>query len=570
MVELARDGVAHYLQIGSTFQALQLAVAALTEAPDDVDLLAGCRSGRVADRRVRRGLVARHPAPRHHRPVVPSRRANPGSVWRPGSPTSASDLDRLWALTDELVRCGRRPAAERGTGPLDGHGRPDVHAQPPSRRCGRVGRALGRRGRPGRRQGRAGPGDGRAGHRRSPTSPNAVTRASSRSTDAVAEAERIEDWVLVARGLNNLANVAADDESVGATSSGCGRPAAGPASTTWPRATTSSAWPTRSPAKATLPASWRHLERASDYLQAKARDWELQLRITLCIEGDRLDEADELMATWVATDNRRPRRRLPRVSGGAPRGPSRRPRGRGRGIRRGADIPTLLEGVCRRRPDHDVRGCVAGRHSRGRCRRHGGPLPDPHHVPRPRRGARGCRRRRPGPARRRHPDCSRGASTRWAPSYRSPIGRRSTCTWPGPWPRTAGSPTHEVEATTARGMLERWPGWRRDSVDALLQRLDGAVAPSGDGDGALDPTRARGRGASRRGPEQRRRRPTPVHLPEDRRGPRLEHPDEARDVEPLRGRRLAREASGDGKPVRPLGTRPDRRWQWGSPLLLDR
>ncbi len=41
MVELARDGVAHYLDIGATHQALRLAVAALAEAPDDLDLLTG-------------------------------------------------------------------------------------------------------------------------------------------------------------------------------------------------------------------------------------------------------------------------------------------------------------------------------------------------------------------------------------------------------------------------------------------------------------------------------------------------------------------------------------------------
>ena len=41
MVELARDGVSHYLDIGATHQALFLAAAALAEAPDDVDLLTG-------------------------------------------------------------------------------------------------------------------------------------------------------------------------------------------------------------------------------------------------------------------------------------------------------------------------------------------------------------------------------------------------------------------------------------------------------------------------------------------------------------------------------------------------
>ncbi len=41
LVRLGRSGVAHYLAQGSSFQALRLAVEALAEAPDDVELLAG-------------------------------------------------------------------------------------------------------------------------------------------------------------------------------------------------------------------------------------------------------------------------------------------------------------------------------------------------------------------------------------------------------------------------------------------------------------------------------------------------------------------------------------------------
>ena len=36
------------------------------------------------------------------------------------------------------------------------------------------------------------------------------------------------------------------------------------------------------------------------------------------------------------------------------------------------------------------------------------------------------------------------------------------------------------QATTARSLLERWPGWRRDEVDAVLQRLDVAGAADGE------------------------------------------------------------------------------------------
>jgi len=39
-------------------------------------------------------------------------------------------------------------------------------------------------------------------------------------------------------------------------------------------------------------------------------------------------------------------------------------------------------------------------------------------------------------------------------------------------------------ATTARTLLERWPGWRRDDVDALLRRLDSATGAA-EGDPSL-------------------------------------------------------------------------------------
>ena len=34
-------------------------------------------------------------------------------------------------------------------------------------------------------------------------------------------------------------------------------------------------------------------------------------------------------------------------------------------------------------------------------------------------------------------------------------------------------------ATSARADLERWPGWRRDEVEALIRRLDGGGGPTG-------------------------------------------------------------------------------------------
>jgi hypothetical protein len=124
-------------------------------------------------------------------------------------------------------------------------------------------------------------------------------------TDAVAEAERIEDWVLVARGLNNLANVATMADRRGyiermreaGRRAGFDHMAAG---NYFVRLADALA------GEGDAAASWRHLERASDYLRAKERDWEVQLRATLCIESDRLDEAEALMAMWVTPPSEDP------------------------------------------------------------------------------------------------------------------------------------------------------------------------------------------------------------------------------------------------------------------------
>jgi DNA-binding NarL/FixJ family response regulator len=41
------------------------------------------------------------------------------------------------------------------------------------------------------------------------------------------------------------------------------------------------------------------------------------------------------------------------------------------------------------------------------------------------------------------------------------------------------TPAARQQAATARGLLEHWPGWRRDEVDAELSRLDSAATKEG-------------------------------------------------------------------------------------------
>ena len=96
------------------------------------------------------------------------------------------------------------------------------------------------------------------------------------------------------------------------------------------------------------------------------------------------------------------------------------------------------------------------------------------------------------------------------------------------------------QAEKARSRLERWPGWRRDQVDALLQRLDAAEAS----DGELTPREREVAALLAEGLSNSEVRAAALHLSTHRRGARLQHPHEARDVEPHGSRRM-------GGPQRP-------------------
>ena len=107
-------------------------------------------------------------------------------------------------------------------------------------------------------------------------------------------------------------------------------------------------------------------------------------------------------------------------------------------------------------------------------------------------------------------------------------------------------------ATEARGLLDHWPGYRRDEVDAFLRRATRpGPADAGDGGGELT---AREREVARpRGARVSPTRPWPeraLHLAADRRRPRVEHPRQARVGEPLRARPRGRSAPGWASPDR--------------------
>ena len=97
-------GVAHYLDIGATHQALRLAVTALAEAPDDLDLLAGAT--RAA------WLIGAHDEAWGHAERLLELTSGQSDGRRAAAPWASaarvaherSDHDHMWQLVDEMER----------------------------------------------------------------------------------------------------------------------------------------------------------------------------------------------------------------------------------------------------------------------------------------------------------------------------------------------------------------------------------------------------------------------------------------------------------------------------------
>ena len=289
MVELARDGVGHYLDIGATHQALRLAVAALAEAPDDVELLAG--AARAA------WLIGAHDEAWGHAERLLGLTDGEHSERRAAAVRLAarvaherSDVDRMWQLVDEMQRLvdvlppGEERAAtmaaiaqinmlhdrstdaiewaERAIVEADSVGAKAVRAQAMVERAHRAHRTAGpacgghRTSDRGRRRGRTARGLGAAG----------AGAAQPQQRDARCRA-------------------------VAATSSECATPGGGPASTTWSPPTTTSASPKWPAARATHRRCGSTSRGSACTIEGGAGDWALALQVRLLLEVDRVDEA---------------------------------------------------------------------------------------------------------------------------------------------------------------------------------------------------------------------------------------------------------------------------------------
>jgi hypothetical protein len=184
------------------------------------------------------------------------------------------------------------------------------------------------------------------------------------------------------------------------------------------------------------------------------------------------------------------------------------------------------------------------------------------------RGALAAGRRRGRRRRRRRPRAhARSADGTWRrPSWRPRATRRPpwrstsrcstapSCTGPPTcWPTATRAPPAACSPSATAGGLSttppRRPGcWTAGPADAATppppSSAASATPPPSPTTPPPHPPRTRGRHPPRRGPLQRRDRPPPLHLHQDRLGPRLQHPRQARHDLPHRGRHL-------GRPLRP-------------------
>ncbi len=295
MVELAREGLGHYLSVGSTHQALRLAVEALAEAPDDRDLLMGAARAAwligVHDEAWAHAhrLVELTPLDAHERRSAVVRLAARIAHERRDTTTMWELVDELRALVDVLPVSEERALAmaaiaqismlhhrcddavdwaDRAMAAADAVGAKGVRAQAMVEKATALTDVTGRVA------------DGRAA-----------------LVEAAEEAERVEDWVLVARALNNLSNVSrpAENREVLERMREAGRRAGFDNMVASNYLIRLGELATH---EADAAAAERHWVRSSDYtMGTKERHWATGNRAALRLEQDRLDEAAELLAT---------------------------------------------------------------------------------------------------------------------------------------------------------------------------------------------------------------------------------------------------------------------------------
>jgi DNA-binding NarL/FixJ family response regulator len=477
LVELARQGVVHYLAIGATHQALQIAITALAESPDDVDLLIGATraawlvgaydeafshvgrvlaitDGRIDERRAAAVQLAARVA--HER----------------------RDHQRMWRLVDELVRLAEAlPPGEARAATMAAIAQVDMLHERPAEAIDWAERAIGEADQAGAAAVRA-----QALVERASALvdlPERRAEGVAALADAADEAERVEDWVLVARAFNNLSNVTPPTPSTARRAHlermrDAGRRAG------FDHMVSENYFLRLAEIgfhEGDATAVLENVSRVGAHVEGKPADWVRSLRVMLLLEEDRVDEAEALLDAWTLRDKShtddddcsRPELRLAARRGDRTAAQTHLVQALAESpecVSWSSDIvaavdDALVAGVgpvdvldtfeaakldLVRGPEVAAKALIAGA-----CADHAEVLAllDEPSV--------------------------EGLSDLAAPlraSVHLVLARALAA-----HSRTIAA---RSEAVTARSLLVRWPGWRRDEVDAFIERLDTAEATDGE------------------------------------------------------------------------------------------
>jgi DNA-binding CsgD family transcriptional regulator len=474
MVELAREGVAHYLDIGATHQALRIAVTGLTEAPDDLDLLAGAT--RAA------WLIGAHDESWGHAEHLLQLTSGQTNGRRAAAVGLAariaherSDHDQMWQLVEELEQLvDALPAGEERAATMAAIAQIDMLNDKAAEGIEWAERAIGEAEQVGAKQVRA-----QAMVERGTALtdiPDRRDEGRAALVEAVAEAERLEDWVLLARALHNLSNVTRRRErrDVLERMRDAGRRAGfdNMVDANYYIRLADMAF-----GEGDAASAWENASRVGDFVESKAADWSLSIRVLLLVERDRLDEAKALLAAWDRRTgpvrDRKHRLSSQHLMLAARRGD------RAVAEARFAEVLTELRNDC---SDELVAAVdavltagidvtdVLTRFQEATFDK----LPTDH-VTAARMIIAGAQADHSGVL-------AAFDDTAFERIRGLPAPLRASMHLVRARAYAAHSRTTEAreQADKARSLLERWPGWRRDQVDALLQRLDAAEASDGE------------------------------------------------------------------------------------------
>jgi DNA-binding NarL/FixJ family response regulator len=475
MVGLAREGVGHYLDIGATHQALRLAVAALAEAPDDLDLLNGAT--RAA------WLIGAHDEAWGHAARLLALTEARGGERRAAAVRLAArvahernDIDDMWQLVGELERlAGALSSGDELAATMAAIAQIDMLHDRTAEAIGWAERAIGE----------AEPAGAKAVRVQA-----MIERATAMSevpehradgiaalTDAVAEAEHIEDWVLLARALHNLSNVVHGDERRAYLERmrDAGRRAG---FDNMVAANYHIRLAEMAACAGDASAVWEHVSRVGTHVEGRAGDWALALQVKLLLEVDRVDEAEALLAAW--------RRRTQPGPDDKHRLSSQHLMLAGRRRDRVAAVQRLTEVLeeswcldCHEEVVAGVDDAIAAGIDPGEVLTAFESVTSPQ-LPKDYAAA---ARALIACARADHAEviAQLGTGSEGVPTnLEAPLLATLHLTLARALAAQGRTSEARQQATTARSLLERWPGWRRDAVDALVQRLDAAAATDGE------------------------------------------------------------------------------------------